>query len=148
MSQVQCKLALPNIRKRCHVCYSDKTCIMTSSLANACHTRQVAMTSLSHFLQVTVGIPLGKILTYNNLTHNVNLPFYCTTMYLPFETECYSVDDQKCYKQVKKLETFPAECWERSPRSRLISPETLVTGVRNDRLYDLCAADHVIFPLH
>ena len=63
-------------------------------------------------------------------------------MYLPIEKECYSIDDRKSYQRVKKLETFPAACGERSPQSQLISPETLVTGVGNDD----CAADHMILP--
>ena len=70
----------------------------------------------------------------------------CATMYLHIETQCYSIDDRKSYQPVKKLETFPDECGERSPRNRLISPETPVTGVGNGPLYDDCAADHVISP--
>ena len=35
------------------------------------------------------------------------------------------------------------ECGESSPGSRLILPETQVTSVGNDLLYDDCAADHM-----
>ena len=64
-------------------------------------------------------------------------------MYLPIETECYSVDHRKSCQR--------AESWKLSQPSAgrgLPGAGSLhrINRYRDDRIYDDCAADHVILP--
>ena len=69
--------------------------------------------------------------------------FYCATMYLPIETECYSVDHRKSCQRVENWKLSRPSAGRGLPGAGSLHR---IHRYRDDRIYDDCAADHVILP--
>ena len=73
----------------------------------------------------------------------LNNCFYCATMYLPIETECYSVDHRKSCQRVESWKLSRPSAGRGLPGAGSLHR---IHRYRGDRIYDDCAADHVILP--
>ena len=79
---------------------------------------------------------------FGNRYHG-SFQFYCATMYLPIETECYSVDHRKSCQRVESWKLSRPSAGRGLPGAGSLHQ---IHRYRDDRIYDDCAADHVILP--